>query len=308
MASVVFVKRKAIDDEVAEDLRTLKASFLVLKAWPGDVFQDCIWHKLKAIQRRLKKRPVLTGQNDKNGKPEVKEAQFICLRGRTLHGPLLLCGRKPLCHKLRIKEVKQTPDGGYVQFAQYLFHAPVLDSQQLNIGVVQSNTGSGSTTAVAGGYKKLARRICKMQLRMLVGDIIDNSDPLLKALSEIVRITAVQGKENDPSRFCVVGGVSRTSGCHSVETLQKTTKNYDYENFRGIPKLTAKWPNYFFLHHHKSLMSLQGNQGNRSDRAKAFRAANSKQRKRIAKSGAKHRGSGDLSPSGDLSSINMEEL
>ena len=141
---------------------------------------------------------------------------------------------------------------------------------------------------------------------MLVGDI-KKKDPLLTALSKLTRITAVQGRPNDPSRFCVLGGVASQAGCHSVENLPKKTTKFPFENVKGIPRVTAKKPRYKFPHHDKSLIALEGDKGNRSYEGKERRALKDKERKRKARLGDRHRGSGHLSLSG-LAPSEMDEL
>ena len=172
--SIVFVSELAKNLVVSNDLRNLKASLTVLMGYQRKNLTEeekCTWEKLMEIQERLEQPSVFTGQNNASGKPVMKEAQFICRRGQRHLEPLLCCGRKPLAHRIDIVGAHPTPNGGHVQIVQYWFIAPVLDSQNLNIGVVQGNRTSGSTTAVAEAWEELAAQLCRMQVRVLVGDI-----------------------------------------------------------------------------------------------------------------------------------------
>ena len=68
-------------------------------------------------------------------------------------------------------------------------------------------------------WSDVAEKIAKESVRIIVGDLQINGDPLINALSKIVETTTVLAQSQDPSPLCVVGGVVNTGNCSKSDTF-----------------------------------------------------------------------------------------
>ena len=189
-------------------------------------------------------------------------------------------------------------DSGHFLIAEFRCIAPVCGANVWTIGVLQANKAvagqqaAQTNSAVADDWSPLVEEIARMTVRVIVGDLQRANDPLVHALSRIVKTTIMFGRWQDLNPFCVLGGVRKQkTRCRSYDPIPDDTTNLRFPNFIGIPRVRVKKPRDYFPEHHKLIIALEGQQSNRSVQAKIKRQETTKQRQRKAQ---KNRGSGGV--------------
>ena len=275
---------------LAHDVRTLKAGITIVTGkWVavrhGPYILSCPewcekgWRKLRAIGSELERPSVLSDTEDDNGRPIVRESMFQVKAALTpvqgpelmsTNAPVFFCGRFGLVQEVSVPSIIKTPNGGHFIIAKFKFMNPVCNTTDWVIGVLQGPTAlpppmTMNSSAVADGWLQLADQIARMGVRVIVGDLQRTCDPLIHALSSMVKTTIMYGRKQDLNPFCVLGGVTnQNTQTRSYDLPPVDTTHLRFPDFEGIHRIRVKKPRHIFEQHHKLIIVLEGQKSNRS--------------------------------------------